>query len=584
MERGNHAIKNVNASVSHSYDASCVNVIVDYLYKNNVTEIFGVSGSGSSAFFAAAARGGKVKPMITKHEGGAGWMAYSYAQTGRKFGVCISTTGIASVNMMPAVTAAYANSVPMLVITGEVNMTNYGKGGFQEMSGMGSRIPDICEMMKPVAKMNVKLESSDDLEDILNKVHHALTTGRKGPVHIHIPINIQMGKTFNPLFFMEKEVDALDINYQEISTMLRVIRLAKAPLIILGRGCVESKVKAEEFLKKMKIPFCTTAQAKGLVSLDNDLDFKMVGMCGSVRAQEYIMSHCDLILAVGTSLNEFTSYRFAPWFLEGKKFLRVDIDKSQLKKDKTPDLSVNMDAGLFFTVAKNISEKGLPHEFSGCELFEYYKGISHKREVELIPHRESVVNPLDACKSIEKFAPEDSIYFGDAGNNAAWILHYLDLKEKQEFNIDINTGCLGSSIPSAIGAKRANPERTVISICGDGAFLMNGNEVATAAEYGIPSVWIVFNDGKFACAEQAEEIVLGLAVDTSFKYADIASIAKSYGADSVVVKKKKELVKILKNIRNISHPLVVDVKINDQALPNMFERKAAGGENVRKNK
>jgi len=272
-----------------------------------------------------------------------------------------------------------------------------------------------------------------------------------------------------------------------------LILASKYPLVIFGRGCMNAREEASLFGYAIDIPCSTTAQMKGMITYKiGQHPYNMVGFGGSERTQKLVKDHCDCLVVVGSSLNEFTTYRNAPWFFKGKKIIRVDIDEGELAKNCTPDIAIQMDAKEFFTHAIDM----IPHRHSFRESEVYKKGyarIRHRAKIEKKKEEDGAVPPHVIVDALSKYAPLNTTFIGDGGNNAFFLLKFLKQKPTQKFSIDINTGCLGSSISTAIGAKLAEPDRIVIAVCGDGGFLMSGNEIATAVEYDVPVAYVVFN-------------------------------------------------------------------------------------------
>lgn len=547
--------------------------IIQYLASNGVSHLFGVSGSASSAFLVSAKKNEMIKPVITKHESGAGWMAYGYGLTGKNFGACVTTMGSAAIHIMPAVAAAHAKSVPMLIITGQIETGKFGRGAFQETTGKTIRGGNIMKMMETITKLNIMLEDPDDLGDILQRIHNALTTGRRGPVHLNVPFDVQLSDVKAPVFVNEKvDVWPRRLNIQKIEQVSALLMQAKAPLIIFGSGCAQCREQAAQFAVRFDVPFCTTIQAKGLVSLDSEMDFLIAGMCGSVKAEKYIREDCDLILAIGTSFNEFTTYNFAPWLMEHKKLIQVDIDPREIGRNYRADIGLQMDASVFFAVLSEIVAGKEKHGFRESSIADKYRNIELKRPVEPAEKKKGRIHPMTATNIIEKNLPIQANIIGDGGNTILWFLHYMDISSEQTFYTDVSTGCLGSSIATAIGVKLAEPEKPAIALCGDGAFLMSGNEIATAAEYNIPVAWIVHNDSCFGMIEQGDLARYGTSVDCSFKFADIASIARAYGVDAIKIGHEKTLTAVLKKMDDMQRPLLIDLQVVEKCQLKLYDK------------
>lgn len=195
------------------------------------------------------------------------------------------------------------------------------------------------------------------------------------------------------------------------------------------------------------------------------------------------------------------------------------------------------------------------------------------KEVTKLQTLDQKITPLEIIEVLQELLPSDAIVCADSGNNAVWLSHYLHLKDSQSFLIDINTGCMGSGVVSAIGAKLAAPHRPVFSVCGDGGFMMTAPEIATAADMGLDITWVVFNDEKLGMVEQGDNAKYGSAVGCRFKNANIAAIGKAYGANAVTVSSKEELREALAN--RTKGTSVIDIRFNDAYLPAVYSRTQA---------
>lgn len=542
-------------------DALC-----SYLKESGVHHVFGVPGYANYPFYQSM-ENQKLKVILTRHEGGASWMAYGYAQAGnKKFGVCTGTSGAGTTNLISGVAAAYANSIPMLVVTGQVETSKFGKGAFQEMSGYGPRGMDAVAVLGKMTKFSAMIKSADDFYEIMSKAHRAMFEGRPGPVHINIPIDIQRKPA---LAKWSAEISKPNISSQTIDAAKKMISNCKAPLILIGRGCRHSVSLLSEFVESTQIPFCTTIQGKGILSHEV-LDFGVVGVAGSLRANTFVKEKCDLLICLGTSLNEFTTNGFADYFSQVPK-LRVDIDAQEIEKCGKPALGVHGDVGEFLNFM--LEDKGfLRASQVDRNLIEWTMSVPKIKETLRDRDVDNLIAPMDVIRTVEECSPDNTFFTADSGNNAVWAVHELTVKKSQNFLIDINTGCMGSGIVSAIGIKAAAPERPVIAICGDGGFMMNGMDVGTAADYGFDVTWVVMNDQKLGMVTQGGNEKYGTDVGTHFVNANIAAMGAAFGATSVQVNTQSELQEALNRRSEIKGPYVIDVRVNDRYLPSVYSR------------
>lgn len=545
---------------------SCSALIMRFLSDNGVSNMFGIPGYANGPLFIATRDFPEIKAVLTRHEANAAWMAYGYAQISGRFGVCTGTSGAGTTNIASAVAAAYYNSIPVLVLTGQVERAKFGKGGFQELTGTGARSVSVMSLFQSMTKMSVMLEEAEELPYILGQALAAMTTGRPGPVHINIPVDVLKEKCADD--WVRADLPPLkSAAHASVLDAKAALAKAKSPLLLFGRGATRAKALVREFTQVTGLPYCTTLQGRGLVVEEAANFMGVVGVAGSPRCNAFVADDCDLILAIGTSLGEFTTNGYATNFCRAGRLIHVDIDPREFGKSVPPRLTIEADAGDFL--------KKLLAEIRGQPLTTPRLTGALRTPVGEITPEIDRIGPLPAMELIAEYAPNNTIFLADSGNNAVWAAHYLGLKERQEFLIDINTGCMGSGVVSAIGAQMAAPSRPVIAICGDGGFMMNGVDVATAVQENLPIVWVVMNDAKLGMVDQGFRNQYGGTVACEFSTTNIAAMAKAYGADALEINTTNELRSALQDLKNrwtSGRPLVLDVRFDDRYLPSVYGR------------
>lgn len=573
--------------------------LCEFLMSHGCNTLFGVPGYANTLLLLETDNVPGLSPILTKHEGSASWMAYGYAQSSGRFGACTGTSGPGTTNLLTGVAGAYMNSVPMLVLTGQVEKRKFGRGAFQELTGRGPRSVDVMRVFDTMTKWNVQLQSPDELEDVLRNALRALTTGRLGPVHINIPVDVLRAE-IAPLHWSLGARPTRDVQNSQhqdgpetaARAAIEALQTATAPLLLLGKGCHSARKLFRDLAKISGIPVATTLQGKGIVCSSDGLFFGIVGTGGSIRASRYILEACDLVIAVGTSLGEFTLDGYNPNGLQNKEIIRVDIDPLEFEKAPFVRRNFQGDAGAFAMAllthlsSKDSSQKragatssvgtsDLPllastHWNSVAEMFEREFPLSTP-----VPRDKEIpgaVAPMDIVEVVADWADNDALFVADSGNAAIWACHYLQLKQHQEFHIDINLASMGSGILSSLGHAIASKHRQVICFVGDGTFFMNGIDISTAADYGIHVVWVVFNDGKLGMVEQGNKAIYGWSRAVTYVNHDIASLALACGARASKVRSKQELAEALTASRSGCGPLVLDVCLNDAYLPQVYSR------------
>lgn len=561
-----------------------VDLIRDFLIECHVEYLFGVPGYANHPMYLSTLSRSGVDVVLTKHEASAAWMAYGYALSTGRFGACTGTSGAGTTNLVSGVVAAYYNSIPVLVLTGQVEREKFGRGAFQELTGSGCRSVSALKIFEPITKLNVMIEGPNDLPAVLEKAHVAMTTGRRGPVHINIPIDVQKAVVEDASRFLLPRPAPVDgsqaVTDEQLGSFKAALAKARAPMVLLGRGCRGDRDLARRFVEELGVPFCTTIQAKGLLSFGHHYDFGVAGIAGSPRCNQYLAETCDLLIAIGTSLNEFTTSGYASEFGAQGNLIHVNLDPTEFNKNYPTKLPIATDCRAFFERVLD----ACPLTISSAipELREAYGAVPVKKPVER-SYDDGRIAPMDVMAILEEECPSDTVFLADSGNNAVWTVHYLETTRDQDFQIDINTGCMASGVISAIGSKLARPDRPLVSICGDGGFMMSGFELTTAADFDVPVLWVVMNDHKLGMVKQGGMMKFGVSVGDEFKHCDIAAVAASLGVGSRVVSTAEEFRSALKDYFVAPSPFVLDVRFNDSYLPAVYARvkKAADDRNFR---
>lgn len=534
--------------------------ISEFASANGAKYIFGVPGYANYGTFLSTQKFQDLDVVLTRHEGAAAWMACGYAQVNKRLGVCTGTSGAGTTNLLSGVAAAYANSIPVLVLTGQVETAKYGKGAFQELTGLGPRGISAVKLLSQMTKLSVEVMRPEELSSILSLASTALWEGRPGPVHLSLPLDVQ-GKTVDDFEVPIYTPRVAHPKSEYAGALKQFLSQAKNPLLLIGRGCRENRQAVRDFAQSLGVPYCTTLQAKDLALADDPFYLGNIGIAGSLRANAFYTNYCDSLVVLGSSLSEFTTLSFHP-ALSRARIFRVDIDTPSLESDVFIKCDVSDFIASQARYGQNPRSFNLPQEVQETPVHSPVKRLDES----------SKISPMEIIEVLRESCPPDTIFTADSGNNAVWAVHYLDLLPQQDFLIDMNTGCMGSGVISAIGAKLAAPHRPVVAICGDGGFLMNGVEVSTAAELGLAIVWVVFNDKKLGMVAQGAENKFGASVGTTFKIGEIDAMARGLGVESVRVSAYKDFSSALAKALRSNATTVIDVHFNDLYLPEVYSR------------
>jgi acetolactate synthase-1/2/3 large subunit len=549
-------------------------LLLKYLREEGVEYIFGVPGTTMVPIFAALNNQTAIKPILAKHEEGAAFMADGYARVSGKLGVCYATSGPGVTNLITGVATAYMDSVPLLVISGQVATSIYGKGTYQDSTKGGV---DSVAMLDPITKLSTMILSKYKVGDTFREAFRTAMTGKQGPVHISYPKDImdqEVEDTVVPSKLYRVRPEYFDRKLV-IEAARKLVR-AKRPVILVGTGVVSSGATSQviELAEMLNIPVATTPKAKGAFPETHDLSLGILGLAGTPAAEEYIMGepHPDVLFVIGSSLNQMTTFSWDPNIKPTDCLIHINIDPTEIGKNYPVHIGLVGDCAtildeITFRILKEVQEHDPKTERPVTDILNFKKqaGIFRdeaKMYLDTIP-----MKPQAMMRELQEIIPQDAIVFFDMGNHLCWGLHYLKFNQPN-FISPFGLLTMGYATAAAIGGKLAAPERPVISIVGDGCFLMNGMEVATAVSHDIPVVWIVQNNAKLGLVHELQKFTLGeRTVSTTFKPIDCAKIAEGLGAQGFRVEKRGELSKILPIALASKKPTVIDCVIDPDEVP-----------------
>lgn len=489
--------------------------IIKCLQEEKVEIVFGYPGAAVIPIYEEL-RKSNIQHILVRHEQGAGHCASGYARATGKVGVCLVTSGPGATNVITAVATAYMDSIPLVIITGQVNTYQIGKDVFQEA--------DITGSTEPFTKHNYLVKDENDLPRIIKEAFFIARTGRPGPVLIDIPMDLQ-----------NKDIDfdySMDINIRgykpttvghilQIKKVIEKLNSCKRPLICVGGGiaCSNAREELRTFLQLSKIPVVHTLMGKDAVPSDYDHYLGMVGMHGIPVANK-AASKADVILNIGSrfgdrAINPFTNG-------SPKEIIHIDIDPAEIGKNLNSLIPVVGDA-------KDILSQ-LNSMITPLEIDDWLKEIKELKE--LVNREDKVINgfnPKEAVKFMSSNTDENTILVSDVGQNQMWASRHFDIIKNRLFFTSGGLGTMGYSLPAAIGAKMACPDRTVIVTVGDGAFQMSLQELGTILNYRVNLIIVVFNNNGLGMVRELQNNVYKNTYGVDIEYnPDFTKIAEAY--------------------------------------------------------
>ncbi|OPX28079.1 MAG: glyoxylate carboligase [Candidatus Omnitrophica bacterium 4484_171] len=538
--------------------------IVKTLESIGVDHVFGGSGQVNATMLLSLKKSDKIKTVIVRNEQAASFMACGYAMFSDKLGVCFATGGPGAFNLFSGMAVAYYDSLPVLAITGYASMPNRGKGALNESSGL-NRTPDSHKMFSATTKKSFIIENADDTCDILEEAVNIAFSGRPGPVHIHVPKNITVAevKNLREIKLSVKPVlpDAEKIN--EASLLLaEAIEKNKQIMILIGYGSIRSHAESclLELVDKFHIPFATTMDAKGILPEDNPLSLGVFGTSGDKGAKEYF-ENSEIVLAIGNSFAQNATFSFKPDLYQGKKLIHINIDENELNKVYSADIAILSDV--------KPAVEAITKELTGkAGSFKLNRPVNKNKWHDTpIEYSGSKIHPASLVKVISDNLPPNSIVMGDAGSHMLWLNCYLKLDKNQRYQNPGSFGPMASHVNGSIGVKCANPGKTVVCGCGDGAYLMAGFELLTAVQYNIPVVWVIFDNGEFNVIKKFLINLFGEHAFMRFKNPDYVKYAEACGAKGYRVEKLEEFEPVFQEALRADAPVLIDAVVESEVYP-----------------
>ena len=457
--------------------------IVRSLENEGVEVIFGYPGATVCPLYDKLSKS-NIRHILVRHEQHAGHEASGYARIKKRPGVCITTSGPGATNLITALATAYMDSIPLIAITGQVNSELLGRDVFQEA--------DITGAAEPFTKYSYLVKHASDLPRIMKEAFHIASTGRPGPVLIDIPVNLQ-NQRFD--YRYPEEVDlkgykpTIKGHAGQIKRVAKAINHAENPLICVGGGifAADAQKELKTFIETLNIPVVSTMMGIGAVPTSHHLYMGMLGMHGKSIANQAI-TDSDLLIIIGARVSD-RAVLLPGTVGKSKKIIHIDIDPAEIGKNVSTLIPVVGDA-------KEILQQILEGEPAGKseEWISLLKSKKEKLTLDYKP-RKFGVNPKAFVNLMTKMMPDDHIYCADVGQNQIWSAANCEIKNGR-FLTSGGMGTMGYSVPAAIGAKLAAPDKMVVAVCGDGAFQMQMMELGTICQHDVPVKIVVMNNTK----------------------------------------------------------------------------------------
>jgi acetolactate synthase I/II/III large subunit len=503
--------------------------VVQCLIEENVDVIFGYPG-GTVIPIYESLRKSKIEHILVRHEQAAGHCASGFARSTGKIGVCLVTSGPGATNLITAIATAYMDSIPLVVITGQVRTNQIGKDVFQEA--------DIVGATESFTKHNYLVKDSKDIPRIMKEAFHIAGTGRQGPVLIDIPVDIQnqdIDFEYPETVNIRGYKPTIHGHKGQIKRALEAIKRSKKPLICAGGGIISAKAEEEfrMFVEKSKIPVVHTLMGKDAIETESPYSVGLIGTHGCKHANK-ALSLADVLILIGARIAD-RAIPGANLFKNDIRIIHIDIDPAEIGKNLESMIPVVGDA-------KSI----LGELINGAEQYETAMWLDEINQLKedytsrKIPGDK--VNPKYAIELISGMVGENAIMVADVGQNQIWSAHGFSIKGKRKFLTSGGLGTMGYSLPTAIGSKIGRPDSEVISVLGDGSFQMSMSELGVIPQTNVKIIILLFNNSGLGMVRELQKNMGKGFYGVEFnENPDFIKIAEAYGLSGRRVSCNEEL-------------------------------------------
>ena len=537
--------------------------VVASLEAEGVDTVFGYPGGQAIKIYDALYDSDQINHVLARHEQGAVHEADGYARATGRVGVAIVTSGPGATNTVTGIATAYMDSVPLVVITGQVPRGVIGTDSFQES--------DIVGITMPVVKHSFLLQSTDELTRTFREAFHIASTGRPGPVLIDVPSDLASEEM---LFVYPDSVSIPSYkptykgNAKQIRAAMKAIMEAKRPVLYVGGGVISSGATDEvvELADYMQIPVVTTLMGKGAFPASNPLDLGPVGMHGA-KYSNLAMTESDLIVAIGARFSDRVTGKVSE-FAPAARVIHIDIDPAEIGKIRDAEIPIVGDAkGVVSALVSNLKKaEAKPQTAQWLEKLQAWQERFPFYHPHVVEGEEAgtIVPELVMTSLSEQLDPEKSIVVTEVGQHQMWASQFIDREVPRSFLSSGGLGTMGFGFPAAIGAAIGEPEKTVVCVAGDGSFQMNSQEMATASINRVPVKVLIMDNRCLGMVHQWQKLFYHERYSSTWLDAcpDFVKLADAYGWRARRVEDPAEVDDAIAEMLSSVDPYLLDVVIS----------------------
>lgn len=544
-------------------------ILLECLKQEGVDTVFGYPGGTVINIYDELYSFPEIRHILPRHEQAGVHAADGYARASGKVGVAIATSGPGATNTVTGIATAYMDSIPLVVITGQVPTALIGNDAFQEV--------DIIGITRPCTKHNFLVKNVRELAGIVKKAFYIARTGRPGPVLIDLPKDVQVAVAE---FRYPEKIDlrgykpTIEGHPKQIEKAAAMLLAAKRPVIYVGGGTILGNAAAElrELAETLHAPVTTTLMGLGAFPEDSPLSLGLLGMHGTYYANMAV-TNCDLLVAVGARFDDRVTGKIAA-FAPHAKIIHVDVDPTSIKKNVRVDLPiVGMVNDVLAQLLKVVEDRGDAVEAFRSAVKPWLAEIDGWKARHPLTFAESskVIKPQAVIRKLRELSRPDAIIATDVGQHQMWTAQYFSFTRPRTLLSSGGLGTMGYGLPAAMGAQAAFPDRQVIAICGDGGFQMNLQEIATLVQNKLPVKICIMNNNYLGMVRQWQELFFGKRYSQTVLDLpiDFVKLAEAFGAVGFVAAKASEVEETIRKGFAAPGPVIMEFKIarEEKVLP-----------------